>query len=267
MATTCARRGDAAMRHHPNRRRRARAVHEQRRAPRPPALAALGVVNAAAVAPGTERARIDPTNVARRPGAQRTVRLELLHLGDERGDGLAPRSRPGRSRRPGRWAPRRSLLMATMTFEPFMPARCWMAPEMATAMYSCGATTLPVWPTCRSFGTMPASQAARLAPSAPPSRSASSSRSLKFSPSLHAAAARDDDLRLAQLRPLALRGLHATGTRRRARRWCRASPGFDRAGRAGGRRRGERRLPHAQRRRSGTRPRRRRGRCRRRRAG
>jgi len=27
-----------------------------------------------------------------------------------------------------------SLLMATMTLESFMPARCWMAPEMPTAM-------------------------------------------------------------------------------------------------------------------------------------
>ncbi len=25
--------------------------------------------------------------------------------------------------------------------------RCWMAPEMPTAMYSSGATILPVWPT------------------------------------------------------------------------------------------------------------------------
>ena len=29
-----------------------------------------------------------------------------------------------------------------------MPARCWMAPEMPMAMYSWGATTLPVCPTC-----------------------------------------------------------------------------------------------------------------------
>ena len=33
--------------------------------------------------------------------------------------------------------------MATMVFAPFMPTRCWMAPEMPTAMYSLGAT---VWP-------------------------------------------------------------------------------------------------------------------------
>ncbi len=46
-----------------------------------------------------------------------------------------------------------SLLIATITFESFMPARCWIAPEMPTAMYSCGATILPVWPTCKSFGT------------------------------------------------------------------------------------------------------------------
>lgn len=42
-----------------------------------------------------------------------------------------------------------SLLIATIVFESFMPARCWMAPEMPTAMYKSGATTFPVWPTCR----------------------------------------------------------------------------------------------------------------------
>ena len=46
-----------------------------------------------------------------------------------------------------------SLLIATITFESFIPAKCWIAPEMpAAAMYSCGATILPVWPTCKSLG-------------------------------------------------------------------------------------------------------------------
>jgi hypothetical protein len=36
-----------------------------------------------------------------------------------------------------------------------MPARCWIAPEMPAAMYSCGATILPVWPTCQSLGRSP----------------------------------------------------------------------------------------------------------------
>ena len=45
-----------------------------------------------------------------------------------------------------------SLLIATMVFESFMPARCWIAPEMPTAMYKSGATTLPVWPTCSVQG-------------------------------------------------------------------------------------------------------------------
>src|SRR6185436_12291703 len=75
-----------------------------------------------------------------------------------------------------------SLLMATMTLLSFMPARCWMAPEMPTAMYSSGATILPVCPTCQSFGTNPASTAAREAPIAAFSLSASGSRILKFSP-------------------------------------------------------------------------------------
>ena len=41
-----------------------------------------------------------------------------------------------------------SLFTATMHFESFMPARCWMAPDLPKAMYRSGATTLPVWPTC-----------------------------------------------------------------------------------------------------------------------
>ncbi|MCY1458349.1 hypothetical protein D9M71_757230 [compost metagenome] len=49
-------------------------------------------------------------------------------------------------------------------------------------MYSCGATILPVWPTCMSFGTKPASTAAREAPTAAPSLSARLYRCLKLSP-------------------------------------------------------------------------------------
>ena len=33
-----------------------------------------------------------------------------------------------------------------------IPTQCWMAPEMPQAMYSCGATILPVCPTCRWLG-------------------------------------------------------------------------------------------------------------------
>src|SRR2546425_1159779 len=53
--------------------------------------------------------------------------------------------------------------MATITRLSFIPARCWIAPEMPTAMYSSGATIFPVCPTCQSFGTKPASTAARMA--------------------------------------------------------------------------------------------------------
>src|SRR3954462_3046654 len=57
-----------------------------------------------------------------------------------------------------------------------------MAPDMPTAMYSSGATTLPVWPTCQSFGAYPASTAARDAPTAAPILSATGSMYLvKFS--------------------------------------------------------------------------------------
>ena len=37
-----------------------------------------------------------------------------------------------------------SLLTATITFEVFIPARCWIAPEMPQAMYRLGVTVLPV---------------------------------------------------------------------------------------------------------------------------
>ena len=37
-----------------------------------------------------------------------------------------------------------SLLIATMVFELFIPAMCWIAPLIPAAMYSWGATTLPV---------------------------------------------------------------------------------------------------------------------------
>ena len=44
-----------------------------------------------------------------------------------------------------------TLLMATMSFESFIPARCWMAPEIPIATYNSGATTLPVCPTCKEL--------------------------------------------------------------------------------------------------------------------
>src|SRR5438094_10623479 len=72
-----------------------------------------------------------------------------------------------------------SLLTATMVLLPFIPARCWIAPEIPAAMYSLGATTLPVCPTCRSLGCQPASTTAREAPTAALSASASASIGLK----------------------------------------------------------------------------------------
>ena len=48
-----------------------------------------------------------------------------------------------------------------------------MAPEIPTATYKSGATTLPVCPTCQSFGAYPLSTAARDAPTAAPNLSAS----------------------------------------------------------------------------------------------
>mmetsp|Transcript_54483 Transcript_54483/g.132233 ORF Transcript_54483/g.132233 Transcript_54483/m.132233 type:complete len:215 (-) Transcript_54483:449-1093(-) len=71
-----------------------------------------------------------------------------------------------------------------MTFESFIPLKCWIAPEIPAAMYKSGATTFPVWPTCQSFGQKPASTAARDAPTAAPNLSANASRMGKFSPDL-----------------------------------------------------------------------------------
>src|SRR5580692_7973920 len=75
-----------------------------------------------------------------------------------------------------------SLLITMMVLDVCMPARCWMAPEMPTAMYSCGDTVFPVWPTWNWCGYQPASVAARDAPTAAPSVSASFSISAKLSP-------------------------------------------------------------------------------------
>lgn len=63
-----------------------------------------------------------------------------------------------------------------------MPAKCCTAPEIPTAIYNSGATTLPVCPTCNSFGQQPASTAALEAPTAAsPKAAARSSIILKFS--------------------------------------------------------------------------------------
>ena len=74
------------------------------------------------------------------------------------------------------------LLIATMTLESFIPAKCWIAPEIPTAIYNSGATTFPVYPTYWSFAAYPASTAALEAPIAVfPKALAKSSRILKFS--------------------------------------------------------------------------------------
>ena len=56
--------------------------------------------------------------------------------------------------------------MATITFESFMPAKCWTAPESPIAIYNSGAITFPVWPTCISLEQYPESTAALEAPTA-----------------------------------------------------------------------------------------------------
>ena len=75
-----------------------------------------------------------------------------------------------------------SLFTTTIDFEVCIPARCWMAPEMPAATYSCGETVLPVCPTWYACGYQPESTAARDAPTAAPSASASASTGAKSPP-------------------------------------------------------------------------------------
>src|SRR5215212_5167411 len=75
-----------------------------------------------------------------------------------------------------------SLLTATIVLDVCMPARCWIAPEMPLATYSCGDTVLPVWPTWNECGYQPESTAARDAPTAAPRESANASTSVKSPP-------------------------------------------------------------------------------------
>src|SRR5689334_16873802 len=74
-----------------------------------------------------------------------------------------------------------SMLMAAMTLESDIPARCWLAPRIATARYKPGATFLPVWPTCHDGGHQPESHAAREAAVIPPSIAANCCNSVKAS--------------------------------------------------------------------------------------
>ena len=62
-----------------------------------------------------------------------------------------------------------------------IPATCWIAPEIPIAKYTLGRTVLPVCPTWRSTGSQPFSTTAREQLTVPPSTSAKSWRSLKFS--------------------------------------------------------------------------------------
>lgn len=80
-----------------------------------------------------------------------------------------------------------SLLIAAITLLSFMPARCWIAPEMPAQRYSSGATFLPVCPTCKLLSAKPLSTAALDAPIAAPKASASggmilSNSSFDFNP-------------------------------------------------------------------------------------
>ena len=84
---------------------------------------------------------------------------------------------------------------------PFMPTRCWIAPEMPSATYSFGATVWPELPTCRSIGSQPASQIGREAASSAPSASASCCGERQMFLPLDAAADRRRSARPATDRP------------------------------------------------------------------
>src|ERR1039458_1045540 len=77
-----------------------------------------------------------------------------------------------------------SLLIAITALDPFMPTRCWIAPEMPTAMYTLGETVWPELPTWRSLGSQPLSQMGRDAANSAPSASASSFTMAMFDCSL-----------------------------------------------------------------------------------
>src|SRR5438128_254640 len=74
-----------------------------------------------------------------------------------------------------------SLLMAQITLEVRIPARCWMAPEIPNPRYSFGEMVRPVCPIWKRWGRQPASTAARETPTAAPSTLARDSRMTKFS--------------------------------------------------------------------------------------
>lgn len=65
-----------------------------------------------------------------------------------------------------------SLLIATINLLSFIPAKCWIAPDIPTHKYSCGATFFPVWPIWRLLSANPLSTAALDAPMAAPRTSA-----------------------------------------------------------------------------------------------
>lgn len=71
-----------------------------------------------------------------------------------------------------------SLLMAAITLLSFIPAKCWIAPDIPAHRYNCGATFFPVWPTWRLLSANPLSTAALDAPIAAPNASANGGISL-----------------------------------------------------------------------------------------
>ena len=79
-----------------------------------------------------------------------------------------------------------------------------MAPEIPTAMYSCGATILPVWPTCMSLGTKPGVDGGTGSTDRSAQLVGQRIQVLEVVAVLHATAAGNDDLGSGQLRTIGL---------------------------------------------------------------
>src|SRR4026207_298140 len=95
-----------------------------------------------------------------------------------------------------------SLLIATIVREPFMPTRCWIAPEMPSATYSLGATVCPELPIRRSIRSPPLAELGARPSQFGVERRGETLRDGQVLLCLDAPANRNNSLRLAQVHRL-----------------------------------------------------------------
>src|ERR1051326_8964830 len=75
------------------------------------------------------------------------------------------------------------VLMATMSFEPRMPAMCWICPDTPHAMYAFGLMAWPLSPIqCSSPSHFRSASMGRLQPTAPPGKHAANCSASLMSP-------------------------------------------------------------------------------------